>query len=246
MTETDQQKQLEKREQDSPLYTDRGMTSIADRVVSQIVDMAVNEVEGIRPGKTNTQVGKYEVAVDFDMEMEFGRDLINLTSALRTRMSEQIWHMTGLRVVEQNIKVTDIFFPKAEQREEDEQESRREVGGTGQETDRDERGAVLDTERDDQERARLEAERDTEQDTGGGTERSTEGYTGEETERELDRESDLDPDRGSDGDSDRGSDREVLLDTERDDEEEVVWDPEKGIEGEEGGEGGDEPRNRNR
>ena len=82
--------------------------------------------------------------------------------------------MTGLRVVEQNIKVTDIFFPKAEQREEDERESRREVGGTGQETDRGTSGgAVLDTERDDQERARLEAERDT----GGDTERNTGGDT---------------------------------------------------------------------
>ena len=56
----------------------------------------------------------------------------------------------------------------------------------------------------------------------------------------------LTPTAGRMGTRIAGSDREVLLDTERDDEEEVVWDPEKGIEGEEGGEGGDEPRNRNR
>lgn len=187
MNETDQQKQLEKREEESPLYTDRGTTNIADRVVSQIVEMAVNEVQGIRPGKTNTQVGKYEVAVDFAMEVEFGRDLTNLTSAIRTRMSEQIWRMTGLRVIEQNITVTDIFFPKAEKEEEereeteeDEQETREELTRereqtTQRETARQETGddpeddtedtdreVVLNTERDDEKRVVLKPEGDTE------------------------------------------------------------------------------------
>ena len=42
--------------------------------------MSVNDIEGIRPGRTNTQVGEYEVAVDFNMEMQYGRDLTALTS----------------------------------------------------------------------------------------------------------------------------------------------------------------------
>lgn len=121
MTETEQQEQ-QQQDQDSPLYSERGTTNIADRVVTQIIDMAVNEIEGIRPGKTNTEVGTYEVAVDFNMEMEFGRDLPALTSALRTRISEQVMHMTGLRLKEQNIKVTDIFFPEWEEEEEEEEE----------------------------------------------------------------------------------------------------------------------------
>lgn len=108
MTETEQQ------QQDSPLYSERGTTNIADRVVSQIVEIAVDDVEGIRPGNTSTQIGKYEVAVDFNMEMEYGRDLSELTSALRTRISEQVSEMTGLKVIEQNIIVTDIFFPELE------------------------------------------------------------------------------------------------------------------------------------
>ena len=139
MTETDQQKQQEKLEQESPLYTERGTTNIADRVVSQIVDMAVNEIQGIRPGKTSTHAGKYEVAVDFDMEVEFGRDLTDLTSALRTRISEQIWRMTGLRVIEQNVKVTDIFFPKAEREQQEQQEEEKaEREETGDEEEEDE------------------------------------------------------------------------------------------------------------
>ncbi|CAN5606617.1 hypothetical protein BH24ACT21_BH24ACT21_09690 [soil metagenome] len=124
MTETEQQEQ-QQQDQDSPLYSERGTTNIADRVVTQIIDMAVNEIEGIRPGKTNTEVGTYEVAVDFNMEMEFGRDLPALTSALRTRISEQVMHMTGLRLKEQNIKVTDIFFPEWEEEEEEEEDDSR-------------------------------------------------------------------------------------------------------------------------
>lgn len=119
MTETEQQQQ-----QDSPLYSERGTTNIADGVVSQIIDLAVDEVEGIRPGRTTTHVGKYEVAVDFDMEVEFGRDLTDLTSKLREQISDRVWNMTGLRVKEQNVKVTDIFFPESErQQAQEEQEA---------------------------------------------------------------------------------------------------------------------------
>lgn len=107
MTETEQQEQ---RKKESPLYSERGSTTISDSIVSQIVDRAVNDIEGIRPGKTSTKAGKFEVAVDFMMEMEYGRDLTALTSALRTRISEEVRKMTGLQVIEQNIIVTDIFF----------------------------------------------------------------------------------------------------------------------------------------
>ncbi|MGB3633940.1 MAG: Asp23/Gls24 family envelope stress response protein [Rubrobacteraceae bacterium] len=107
MTETEQQEQ---RQKESPLYSERGTTKISDTIVSQIIDRAVNDIEGIRPGKTKSQVGDFEVAVDFNMEMEYGRDLTALTSALRTRISEEIRRMTGLQVIEQNIIVTDVFF----------------------------------------------------------------------------------------------------------------------------------------
>ncbi|MGF1473567.1 MAG: Asp23/Gls24 family envelope stress response protein [Rubrobacteraceae bacterium] len=119
MSEAEQQEQ-EQQEQESPLYSDRGATNIADTVVSQIVDLSVDDVEGIRPGKTTTHVGKYEVAVDFNMEMEYGRDLPELTSALRTKIKEQVGWMTGLQVVEQNVIVTDVFFPDEEEEQPEE------------------------------------------------------------------------------------------------------------------------------
>ena len=118
MTETEQQEQ---RQKESPLYSERGTTKISDTIVSQIIDIAVNDVEGIRPGRTNSQAGDYEVAVDFNMEMEYGRDLPALTSALRSRISEEIRRMTGLQVIEQNITVTDIFFSDDDDDEHEEQ-----------------------------------------------------------------------------------------------------------------------------
>lgn len=125
MTETEQQEQ---RKKESPLYSERGTTTIADTIVSQIVDRAVNDIEGIRPGKTTTNVGKFEVAVDFNMEMEYGRDLTALTSALRTRISEEVRKMTGLQVIEQNIIVTDVFFTEndSDQQEEAQEEDQEE------------------------------------------------------------------------------------------------------------------------
>lgn len=126
MTETEQQEQ---RRRESPLYSERGTTTIADTIVSQIIEMAVNDIEGVRPGKTSTNIGKYEVAIDFNMEMEFGRDLSELTSTLRTRIREQVERMTGLRVIEQNIIVTDIFFSEGS----DSINGRQEEEGQGEE-----------------------------------------------------------------------------------------------------------------
>lgn len=122
MTETEQQEQ-QQRDQDSPLYSERGTTKIADQIVSQIIDIAVENVQGIRPGTTTTHVGEYEVAVDFEMAMEYGRDLTELTSAIRTKITEEVRRMTGLRVKEQNITVTEIFFSD-EERDEEEEDSR--------------------------------------------------------------------------------------------------------------------------
>lgn len=112
MTETEQ---LEQQRHESPLYSERGTTRIADTVISQIIEQAVDGVEGIRPGRTSSKIGRYEVAVDFRMEMEYGRDLPELTSELRRRIREHVEAMTGLRVKEQNVIVTDIFFPDQEE-----------------------------------------------------------------------------------------------------------------------------------
>ena len=105
--------------EDSELHTERGTTTIAGTIVSQIAEIATNRMEGIRVGDITTNVGKYEAALDFKMGMEFGRDLKELTSEIRSRISSQVEGMTGLKVKEQNIIVTDVFFPEFEDKEEE-------------------------------------------------------------------------------------------------------------------------------
>lgn len=103
----------------SPLYSDRGTTTISGNIVSQIAEIATEDIEGIRVGDISADVGRYEVALDFKMGMEFGRNLKELTSEIRRRISEQVEGMTGLRVKEQNVIVTDIIFPEFEERREE-------------------------------------------------------------------------------------------------------------------------------
>lgn len=109
MSETEQQDRRR-----SPLHSDRGTTSISSKIVEQIIERAVGDVEGIRVDKISSDIGQHEVAVDFKMKMEYGRNLPELTSQLRTRIREQVESMTGLRVKDQNVIVTDILFPNGE------------------------------------------------------------------------------------------------------------------------------------
>jgi uncharacterized alkaline shock family protein YloU len=114
-------------QEDSQLHSERGTTTISGTIVSQIAEIATERIEGIRVGDITTNVGQYEAALDFRMGMEFGRNLKELTSEIRSRISEQVEGMTGLKVKEQNVIVTDIFFPKFEEDEEKEEESRSRV-----------------------------------------------------------------------------------------------------------------------
>ncbi len=105
-------------QEDSELRSERGTTTVAGTIVSQIAEIATGRIEGIRVGDITTNVGKYEAALDFQMGMEFGRDLKELTSEIRDRIRSQVEGMTGLKVKEQNIIVTDVFFPEFEEKEE--------------------------------------------------------------------------------------------------------------------------------
>ena len=109
----------EKIQENSPLDTGRGTTTISGTIVSQIAEIATENIEGIRVGDIKTNVGQHEVALDFKMGMEFGRNLKELTSEIRSRISSQVEGMTGLKVKEQNVIVTDVFFPEFEEEKEE-------------------------------------------------------------------------------------------------------------------------------
>jgi uncharacterized alkaline shock family protein YloU len=138
-TEDGQQQQ-----QESPLKTERGTTTIQDGVVTTVAGIAAQEVEGVRMGSGGTsqavgnimsavpgvggsgsesrgvsvEVGEVEAAVDLTMSVEYGRTIHQIAEAVRTNVIRRVESLLGLRVTEVNITVSDLFFPQQEQQQE--------------------------------------------------------------------------------------------------------------------------------
>ncbi len=135
MTEREDRQRL-----DSPLQSERGSTIIEDGVVSRIAGMAAGEVEGVYMGGSasravggvlesitgsdsqkrgvSVEVGNVEVAIDLTMGIEYGRNILELVERVRNRITERVEDLTGLRVAELNVTVSDIVFPEGEREEE--------------------------------------------------------------------------------------------------------------------------------
>lgn len=117
----------------SKLVTDDGSTSIADTVVSKIAGLAAREIPGVQSMGTgmarrmgqlkslvggangalaqgvSVEVGEREAAVDLDIVTWYGQSIVDVTEAVRANVIERIETMTGLKVVEVNINVGDVF-----------------------------------------------------------------------------------------------------------------------------------------
>ncbi len=131
-----------RQQQESPLKTERGTTTIQDGVVSKVGGIAAQEVEGVRMGSggasqavgsimsavpgvssgsqsqgVSVEVGEVEAAVDLSMTVEYGRVIHQIAEAVRNNVIRRVENLVGLRVTEVNISVTDIFFPQQEQQE---------------------------------------------------------------------------------------------------------------------------------
>src|SRR5215217_6718809 len=97
-------------QQQSPLKTELGTTTIQDSVVSKVAGIAAQEVEGIRMGSGTTQavgsimsavpgvvsgsesrgvsveVGEVEAAVDLTMSVEYGRTIHHIAETVRANV----------------------------------------------------------------------------------------------------------------------------------------------------------------
>ena len=60
------------------------------------------------------QVGQQEAIVDLAMIVRYGSSIPRVAEAVRRSVSDQLLSMTGLKVREINIAVTDIAFPEAQ------------------------------------------------------------------------------------------------------------------------------------
>ena len=137
-----EQRTRDEQQQESPLKTERGSTTIQDGVVSKVAGIAAQEVEGVRMGGgaseavgsimsvvpgvggsasqsrgVSVEVGEVEAAVDLSMSVEYGRSIPQVAEAVRTNVIRRVESLVGLRVTEVNIAVNDIFFPQQEQQQ---------------------------------------------------------------------------------------------------------------------------------
>ena len=122
----------------SPLKGEMGNTTISNTVVTQIAGMAAQEVENaqmsggasaavggilqsVTGGATgggnysrgvSVEVGEEETAVDLTMTIEYGQSIPQITEAARRNVINRLESLTGLRVTEVNISVTDVQVPE--------------------------------------------------------------------------------------------------------------------------------------
>jgi uncharacterized alkaline shock family protein YloU len=118
------------------LATDTGQISIADSVVQKIAGKACRELGGVHamgtsgtrafgalreriPGSSGpnfvqgvgVEVGETEAAIDLDIVVEYGVGIAELGRSIQRNVKQAVERMTGLRVVEVNIAVDDVYLP---------------------------------------------------------------------------------------------------------------------------------------
>ena len=118
------------------LSTGEGQISVAEGVVQKIAGKACREMGGVHamgtsgsrmfgtlreriPGSTGlnfaqgvgVEVGKTEAAVDLDIVVEYGVAIAELGRSIQRNVKQAVERMTGLRVVEVNIAVDDVYLP---------------------------------------------------------------------------------------------------------------------------------------
>jgi uncharacterized alkaline shock family protein YloU len=106
----------------------KGEVRVSNEIVARIAQIAAKEVEGVAEFSSNpirwlnflgltppnqgvkVEVGTREVAVDIDIAVEYGSRIPDIVKNLRKNVSQRITEMTGLDVVELNIRVNDLHF----------------------------------------------------------------------------------------------------------------------------------------
>ena len=118
------------------LATGDGQISVAEGVVQKIAGKACREISGVHamgtsgtrafgtlreriPGSSGpnfaqgvgVEVGETEAAIDLDIVVEYGASIAELGRSIQRNVKQAVERMTGLRVVEVNIAVDDVYLP---------------------------------------------------------------------------------------------------------------------------------------
>jgi uncharacterized alkaline shock family protein YloU len=118
------------------LATGDGQISVAEGVVQKIAGKACREISGVHsmgtgsarafgaireriPGSSGpsvaqgvgVEVGETEAAIDLDIVVEYGVSIADLGRSIQRNVKQAVERMTGLRVVEVNVAVDDVYLP---------------------------------------------------------------------------------------------------------------------------------------
>lgn len=121
------------------LANEDGKITVATGVVQKIAGMACREMAGVHamgtggsrafgaireriPGSSGpnvaqgvgVEVGETEAAIDLDIVIEYGVSIADLGRGIQRNVKQAVERMTGLRVVEVNVSVDDIYVPVAD------------------------------------------------------------------------------------------------------------------------------------
>ncbi len=116
------------------LATGHGQISVAEGVVQKIAGKACREISGVHsmgtgsarafgalreriPGSSGpsvaqgvgVEVGETEAAIDLDIVVEYGVSIAELGRSIQRNVKQSVERMTGLRVVEVNVAVDDVY-----------------------------------------------------------------------------------------------------------------------------------------
>ena len=118
------------------LATEDGMISVAQGVVQKIAGMACREISGVHAMGTGgsrrlgaikerihgssgsnvsqgvgVEVGETQAAIDLDVVVEYGVSIPELGRSIQRNVKQSVERMSGLRVVEVNVAVDDVYLP---------------------------------------------------------------------------------------------------------------------------------------
>ena len=120
-----------------------GKISAAQGVVEKIAGIACREVSGVhamgaRPAARSAQsvsgspaarpdvaqgvgveVGETQAAIDLDIVVEYGVSIADLGRSIQRNVKQAVERMTGLKVVEVNVNVDDLYLPGSDDQDGD-------------------------------------------------------------------------------------------------------------------------------
>jgi uncharacterized alkaline shock family protein YloU len=121
------------------LLIGEGQISVAEGVVQKIAGKACRDMPGVHsmgtgsarafgalreriPGSlgpsvsqgVGVEVGETEAAVDLDIVVDYGVSIAELGRSIQRNVKQSVELMTGLRVVEVNVAVDDVYLPGAD------------------------------------------------------------------------------------------------------------------------------------